>query len=284
MEKITQPYAPNGWIIDIYKYLTIPPYDFDKTERIFGSAVSPDKVKARSGTRELAYGNYDRVQLRAVDNFSDYSALSSQAHDWLGASQSVFVYPLEEDERKRPFLWSVQEEASRLNVRGRDGRTGVPAGFFAVTLCRISDEARGIWADDHIALLRQCKERLEALTATYNQFLKRQAEGGGDAGTPAHPHIQAEFFESFSSAEMVIFWTTEQYTDILYLSDCIQDIRILPDGRQAEPAFSLFRSTYTMISSPYAGAPASGVGTTDVRGSAYVQLAVQEGIGADGIN
>ncbi len=190
MKKITQPYAPNGWIIDIYKYLAIPPYDFDETERIFGSEVSLDKVKARSGTRELAYGNYDRVQLRTVDNFSDYSAFSSQAHDWLGTSQSVFVYPLEEDEKKRPFLWSVQEEASRLNVRCRDGQTGVPEGFFAVTLCSISDEARGVWAGDHIALLRQCKERSKALTAAYNQFLEREA---GRRARPLIPTFRLNF-------------------------------------------------------------------------------------------
>ena len=97
MEKTVQPYAPNGWIIDIYKYLTIPPDDFDETEKLFGREASPDRTRNSSGTRELAYGNYDRVQLRAVNNFSDYSALSSQAHDWLGTSQSVFVYPLEED-------------------------------------------------------------------------------------------------------------------------------------------------------------------------------------------
>ncbi len=77
----------------------------------------------------------------------------------------------------------------------------------------------------------------------------------------------------------MIFWTAEQYTDILYLSDCIRDIRVLPDAGQSKPAFSLFRSTYTMISSPNAGASASGGGTAKVRGNAYVQLAVQEGIG-----
>lgn len=283
MEKTTQLYAPNGWIIDIYKYLAIPPYDFDETERIFGSSVSSDKVGAHSGTRELAYGNYDRVQLRAVNNFSDYSALSSQAHDWFGTSQSVFVYPLEENKAKRPFLWSVQEETGRLNILSHDGRFAMPEGFFAVTLCCISDEARGVWAGDHAALLRQCKERLEDLTAAYNQFLERQAAGCGDAGTPAHPRILAEFFGSFSSAEMVIFWTAEQYADILYLSDCTRDIRVLPDKERPESAFSLFRSTYTTISSPYASSPATGHRMVEVRGDAYVQLAMQEGIGADGI-
>ena len=284
MEKTVQPYAPNGWIIDIYKYLTIPPDDFDETEKIFGREASTDRIRNSSGTRELAYGNYDRVQLRAVNNFSDYSALSSQAHDWLGTSQSVFVYPLEEDSGKRPFLWPVQGKAGSLKVLGSNSEDGTLKGFFAVTLCCISDEARGVWAGDHTTLLRKCKEQLEGLTTAYNQFLSPQPEEDGDPGAPAQPRILAEFFGSFSSAEVVIFWTAEQYTDILYLSDCIRDIRVQSDVAKPDSKFSLFRSTYTTISSPYAASSTAGHGLTDeVRGDAYVQLAMQEGVGASEI-
>lgn len=73
---------------------------------------------------------------------------------------------------------------------------------------------------------------------------------------------------------MVIFWTAEQYTDILYLSDCIRDIRVQSDAAKPDSKFGLFRSTYTTISSPYAASSTAGHGLTDeVRGDAYVQLA-----------
>ncbi len=116
MEQKREPYAPNGWIIDIYKYLTIPSADFQPTEKIFAQPQSQNHY----GRKEVVYGNYDRVRLRAVNRFSDYSAISSQSHDWFGTSQSILIYPLEKRKTERCFLWKAQEDGGKLNVRYGD--------------------------------------------------------------------------------------------------------------------------------------------------------------------
>lgn len=285
MDQTKQPYAPNGWVIDIYKYLTTTPSDFKLMKQIYRAVAGRDDYKIRSGTREIAYGNYDRVQLRAVNRFSDYSTLSSQAYDWFGTSQSILVYPLEEAAEKRSFLWGAYEKNGRLKVRYDGSKVTPPEGFFAVSFCYISDETRSTKTDDYAALLHQCKERLEQLVTSYNYFLARQADEYEKAGNPFHHRqVTAEFFGSFSSAEIVILWSAEQYTDILYLTDCIRDICVCQDNTSKQDSlFTLFRSTYTMISSPHVNLTDASDTLAEIRGEAYVQLVVQEGVGIDKI-
>ena len=297
MDKRGNPYAPNGWVIDIYKYLNSSPADFQPLKELYTRLAMED---GRQGKREIAYGDYDRIQLRAVNHFSDYSLSSSQAFDWFGTAQSIFVYPLEKDPRKRPFLWDCKQEDARLNgelmIRNGASEPIPPKGFFAVSFCYLSDDARSLIGEDYEKLLQNCKKKLQDLISVYNLLLHEQESENRKAGKSyAHGQITAELFGSFSSAELVILWSTEQYTDILYLTDCIRDLWVwqtkstYTNGTDKErtPSFPLFRTTYTTISHPDVNQVSMHETDSthhEVRGTAYVHVAVQEGVGIEKIS
>lgn len=297
MEENRGPYAPNGWVIDIYKYLNSSSADFQPLKELYTELAMK---KGRQGKREIAYGDYDRIQLRAVNHFSDYSLSPSQAFDWFGMAQSIFIYPLENDHQKRPFLWDCNQKDVRLDgelkIRHDDPGAIPPKGFFAVSFCYLSDDARSLIAGDYKTLLQNCKIRLQRLINTYNNFLQKQEVEDRKAGKPnSHGQITAEFFGSFSSAELVILWSAEQYTDILYLTDCIRDLWVWQTkssyakdaDKEKALSFPIFRTTYTTISYPDVNRESmqeTGSTCCEVRGTAYVHVAVQEGVGVEKIN
>lgn len=101
-----------------------------------------------------------------------------------------------------------------------------------------------------------------------------------------HGRIAAEVFGSLSSAELIILWSARQYTDILYLMDCIRDFTIRDDREMElpeleQPLYSLFRTTYTMISFPdlFSREGVNNHALSEIKGHAHVQFVMQDGTG-----
>ena len=84
---------PFGWIIKTYRHMNVSPSDFQETEKFFEDL--DDNRLAVPGSRDISYGNYDRIQMLPVDSFSDYAKEAYQTYRWYGSSQAIFIYPIQ---------------------------------------------------------------------------------------------------------------------------------------------------------------------------------------------
>ncbi len=261
---------PNGFIIDLYKYLNTSPDDHEVMEQFYKD--NHEQFCRHFGKREITYGNYDRIQLHPVEHFAEYTEKVGKTYNWMGTSQSIQIFPLVDDPNQRHFGWLESGKKTSLRIRrGKDKPFERMKGFMAASFCYISDHARS-GCGNYGELLKLCSSQICQLVEAYNELLQRN-------GVSHHADITVEVFGTFCSAEIVILWSAEQYTDILYLVDCIRDIHLQMDEEQA----LLFRSTYTMISYPdYVKEREEEIVETphydenEILGKAFVQIGLQE--------
>lgn len=274
--------APYGWVIKTYKRMNIPSSDHEKTEEVFSDLIN--LIPNEGSVRDVTYGNYDRISMYPVNCFSDFTDRSYKTIDWYGSSQAIILFPLEQDSSKRTYVWGRKSEDENNKVYLQDeGGIRVPEGFFAISFCYISDEARN-HVGNYREFLQECRDRINSLVELYNSKL-RNDEGAKEA----HGTIRAEVFGSFSPAELVILWSAPQYSDILYLIDLIRLFRFPSqqkkgaDGEEKGASFDLgvFRTTYTMLSFPNVlnNNLLETFPLKNVKGKAHIQFVMQSSFG-----
>ena len=268
-------YYPNGWVIKTYKHMNIPKTDFEETQKVFKD------IKGSNGTehqyKDITYGTYDRIQMLPVDGFSDFIRESNKAYDWFGMSQAILLFPLDK-EGNRHFLWGNDKNEERGRVFLCDGEGAavrIQDGFYGTSFCYISDEIRNL-VGRYDELMNHCNSVITNLVNAYNKSIEESNE------SDLHGHITAEVFGSLSAAELIIVWSAKQYTDILYLMDCIRDFCV-EDNRKESGKFkySLFRTTYTMISFFDKVKSDSDLDQPlgEILGHAHIQFVMQDGVG-----
>lgn len=271
---------PNGWVIKTYKHMNIPRSDFEDTETVFNVIADKYDENNEHHYRDITYGTYDRIQMLPVDSFSDFIKEFNEAYNWYGTTQSILLFPLEKDNAKRSFMWGKGKDRDRILLRSDSGSEGkIPDGFFGTSFCYISDEARNL-IGNYDELLAHCNKVVTELVNEYNKLISKNNE------EKIHGEITVELFGSLSSAELIIIWSAKQYTDILYLMDCIRDFGIKDDRPgMDEVNYSLFRTTYTMVSFPdvVKHDSDSDYPFKEVRGMAHIQFVMQDGMGESSI-
>lgn len=286
---------PKGWLITAFRNLRVPPKDHPVMTQHFR-----DTYKARNypeqtqnerdmpgtpyfGSREVAYGNYDRIQITPVENLYDFTRVANQTHDWLGSNQSILLYKWRDDNNNRCF-WSSTKEDSRktkIVVLDEDGKPRKKE-FSAVTFCYLSDSIRSRAESSYENLLDRCEKNICGLVDAFNFRISKLPKNS------KHNPVAAEVFGSLSAAEVVILWSAKQYTDVMYLIDCVRDF----ECHWKDEKLKLFRTTYTLITFPDAVSRDDNIecwedmrdnskdwNLSDVQGEAQIMFATQDGAG-----
>ncbi len=276
---------PNGWVIKTYRHINVSHSDFSNTEDFLEKLKADETYPHRH--RDIAYGIYDRIQMSPVNSFSEFSNKSNATYNWYGSSQAILLFPLEKDDYKRHFVWQNDEEGKSRNsvLICNDDKTEQLNGFFAITFFYLSDEVRN-QAESYKNLLDYCQTAINELVQFFNSEMEKEAKSG--VQDYLHSKVTAEIFGSFSSAELVVLWSSKQYTDILYLIDCILDFRI-PIGKLFNTqdtnnnCMILFRTAYTTISyhnkNKHDLIKSKDTEQADIRGKAQIQFVMQYGAG-----
>lgn len=285
---------PKGWLIKAFRNLRVPHKDHQDVTNYFQKLYEKEQKRQQdeqdlsavpffTGSREVAYGNYDRIQITPVEHLFDFTREANQAHDWLGSNQSILLYKWKDDEAGRCFRSTVKEGTKKTKICVLDEK-GNPRekDFLAVTFCYISDDMRSRREDSYKGLLNRCESQIRNLVDAFN---KRIRENPADL---VHTSVSAEVFGSLGAAEIVILWSAKQYTDVMYLIDCIRDF----ECRWGEETLKLFRTTYTLITFPDAVRRDDTIRSWEdmqresqkwdlknVLGDAYVMFATQDGAG-----
>ena len=289
--------TPSGWAIKAYKHLNVPSADFHETNNFF-IRISQTNQDVIDGNRAIAYGNFDRIQLRPVDSFASFSS-ESNLHNWFGSSQSILLYSWPDKEGDRVFQWEPEHNRFRavrvINRNGNKLYEEQKDSFFAISFCYISDWVRNSHSDSFQKMLNECNNRILDHVKEFNRILEIENSqvGHRDNGC-VHEPVLAEVFGSLSTAELVILWSAKQYADILYLVDSIRDLcwakseQAQSDIEANEEAWinsehGVFRTTYTMVSFPELIASEIDDSFRQrvraISGHSYIQFATQDTAG-----
>ena len=93
---------PYGWVIKTYKHMNVSSADFNEADDIFNRmSDDPVLVGRAGGSRDITYGNYDRMQVIPVNSFADFSKEADESYNWYGSSQAIFLFPIDPVEEAR---------------------------------------------------------------------------------------------------------------------------------------------------------------------------------------
>ena len=146
----------------------------------------------------LTYGDYDRLKINVVTDFSRYRDLSSQAKTWVGNRQSILLYELDDNPPYDYF-----EDETKYGFKNQ--KTGEVNNhlFFALTEFNFRSE------------LHQ-SEKFEELLGTAMDCLHKTIGIEGK-------NIDYMVLGSLGIFGVAVLWFSDQYTEILR---CVNEVRV----------------------------------------------------------
>ncbi|MBD5170095.1 MAG: FRG domain-containing protein [Oscillibacter sp.] len=238
---------PNGWLIRMKQYLRRPFTQYEIYEKQF--------KHLQNGTAlYISYGNFDRIEFVPITEFSSYRSCSAEDNLWYGKWQSIILYAINENHRLFQVNSVCETEAQKL-MEGRPGDTPHPVQgrFIIYTMLHISGAAKST-VRDYRRFLELIQEKIHHVVDLYCE--KRECQ---------NEHLACEVFGTFNAAEVAVWWTADQFTDVLFLLDELRHLRFkLPGTSESK---KIFVSTYTVIA---ANSDSSSVSAP--KGTAMVQL------------
>lgn len=230
-----------GYIINLYKYASCHE---SHQEQFFNLLGEKQEENRRIGQRFesqgkpsfemqslLTYGDFDRINIQLVKDFSRYRDIGPHTQNWLGPRQSTLVYPISvgdiHEHQPNDLLNKIlMQGLVALHPAVNDYR------FIVLTMITLAPRFRlgGEFADK----LRKCRhwilETVDTLKNVPN-FLRNS------------DRLDCEVYGTFSPSELLVVWYTEQYTDALKIADALRYISINFAGQvESLHPFSTFYS------------------------------------------
>lgn len=241
-----------GYIINFYKYATFPYTLKAEMADYLNQNVKMMKKDGDVANSLLVYGDFDRLNIKKVTDFTRLRDVDFYARRWLGQRQSILVYQLEE--RQEPDLL---EQISGLDESGGDFRY---RNFVVLTMITLDPR------------LHKCKEYSKMLTQC-KELIIQQLRSINHLGLVEPEQVEYQIYGSFSSSELIIAWWVNQYSDALLLTDMLRNVKFkYGDGS----CYLLpFISFYSIIAQARCG---DGELEKEITGLAELKLAFQDGI------
>lgn len=247
-----------GYIINYYKYFTGP-------SEIKGSLFEYMAVRNNSADYEttkysrIVFGDFDRVSIEKVYDFSRLRNIESYAQRWLGARQTLILFCLNNSETGK-YEKRYERKSNLLDILAEEEECNY--NFACITLITLNPKLHS--AENFPTALNICAELI-------NQQLERVVKDKNCSDILYDvKSIKWEVYGSFSSSELAIVWRANEYSDILRLVDILRDVKfkIGDDSR-----YSPFLSFYSIIMQPN-GHHASNY--ENIHGYAEVQFLLQD--------
>lgn len=223
-----------GYIFEYYKYVRYLRDSLDDLRSVLRYAEAEHSA--------LTYGDYDRLKINVVTDFSRYRDLSIQAKTWVGNRQSILLYELNDNPPYEFF-------ESKTKYGFRSCKTGEENNhlFFALTEFNFRSELRD--DEDYENLLKKAENCLKETVGL---------EGN---------NIDYMVLGSLGVFGIAVLWFSDQYTDIL---QCVNKVR-MEHGK-------LFWAAHTTISkNPLAEGREDLEGKiNEIKGKAFLQATIKK--------
>ena len=255
-----------GYIINYYKYFTGPSeikgalfehLDDRKSKDglIYSSEHEQDKIKYS----RIVFGDFDRVSVEKVYDFSRLRNIESYAQNWLGARQTLILFCLNNSETGK-YEKRYERKSNLLDILAEEKECNY--NFACITLITLNPKLHD--AENFPTALNICAELI-------NQQLDRVVKDKECNDILYNRNsVKWEVYGSFSSSELAIVWRANEYADILRLVDILRDVKfkIGDDSR-----YSPFLSFYSIMMQPNGHHSSNYI---NIHGYAEVQFLLQD--------
>lgn len=245
---------------------------------LFRHATFPSNIKSNmreylnflAGTNQsdvptlLVYGDYDRLSIKAVSNFSRYRDVDVHAQHWLGSRQTVLLYRLSESTGPGEDKDDLLSNFCALHSAKPTAPTQKYRNFLIFTMVTINPDLHKY--EDFAHVLGRCQE-----------LIKRQIDFSG-VQLIEPDAVSHEVYGSFSSSELVIVWSVNQYVDAFRLIEVLRHSSFEYKNKNGQLQQILpFASLYSIVSQPIVD-PSRISSYQKVQGSAELKLVFQDGV------
>lgn len=251
-----------GYILNFFRYATFPSNIKSYMRDYLNLLADRNKSDKSDAPTLLVYGDYDRMRINAVSNFSRYRDVDKHAQHWLGSRQTVLLYRLENT--------ALEEGADLLSNYCAPCNTGSDApirnyrNFLIFTMVTINSDLHKYKHFAHI--LNRCQE-----------LIKNQIESGS-ARLIEPNEVSYQVYGSFSSSELVIVWSVNQYVDAFRLVEVLRHSSFEYKTKEGEVRRILpFASLYSIVSQPMVD-PSRISAHRKIEGTANLKFVFQDGV------
>lgn len=249
-----------GYILNLFRHATFPSNIKSNMRDYLNFLAGTNKSDAPT---LLVYGDYDRLSIKPVSNFSRYRDVDSHAQHWLGSRQTVLLYRLGEStelgrdtDLLSDFCALHNDESGTLIGRCRN--------FLIFTMVTINPDLHKY--EDFAHVLNRCRELID-----------HQIDFGGVQLIEPNA-VFHEVYGSFSSSELVIVWSVNQYVDAFRLIEVLRYSSFEYKTKNGELRQILpFASLYSIVSQTIVD-PAKINSQQKIYGSADLKLVFQDGV------
>lgn len=197
----------------------------------------------------LAFGDFESLQIKVANSFHDYHNLSQLSNDCVCEEKSILLYPLNLETDCNLFYNEVEESWYHCN-KGRLNRK-----FLGISLLTLSSQAVEE-SGDRSKLLIAFREKIHTII---DEFNNREI-----------CDLECEVFDTFNTSEICVIWISDQYVDMLHITDYIRYITISSEILSSNCSVFLNAQTIIAINKQ---SDANGI-----KGDALVQLKMNKAL------
>ncbi len=222
-----------GYILNLFRHATFP-------SSIKSNMREYLNVLAGTNTSDaptfLVYGDYDRLSIKAVLDFSRYRDVDTHAQHWLGSRQTILLYRLDSS-ADLDGNTDLLSDFCALHDTKSTTQIHEYRNFLIFTMVTINPDLHKY--KDFAHILERCRELIE-----------RQVKFGSVPLIDPDA-VSYQVYGSFSSSELVIVWSVNQYVDAFRLIEVLHQSSFEYKStdeklRQILP----FASLYSIVSQP----------------------------------
>lgn len=249
-----------GYILNLFRYATFPSNIKSNMRDYLNVLAGTNKAEAPT---LLVYGDYDRLSINAVRNFSRYRDVDAHAQHWLGSRQTILLYCLDDSSE-------LDDNTDLLSIFCSQKNAETPTqiqeyrNFLVITMVTINPDLHNY--EDFTHILNQCRKLIE----------HQMSHGSVQLIEP--DDVSYQVYGSFSSSELAIVWSVNQYVDAFRLIEMLRYSAFeykTQDGNSQQ--ILPFASLYSIVAQPKV-ASSRFSGHKKIQGSATLKLVFQDGV------
>lgn len=247
-----------GYSIELFKYMRV---DEDQNKRDTLVNTRKEIIPSIPGQQEhekfLAYGEFDRIGIVRVENFSRFRDVSGQARTWVGDRQTLLVYEIDADKdqvvyQNGNFFINSDKVLKQSNQL-----------FLGITILQFKYSQK-----------RDCNDMGKFLQDYQENILKLVEEEGKG--------MKCSVFGTLGSFGLTIFWLADQYVDVLNTVTKIRKVNF--SESTGEENNSAFLSSYTIFAQNHWENEDRTQKVADIQGTSILHITLKKGINSEILN
>ena len=191
-----------GYILSFRRNAKIFPSAKSELEKTYKKYVN--ERENNNSYAQTCFGEFDQMEVKNIDDYSEYLATPVNDINWLGQKQYIFLYePDHNCEISYNRVWQIKNAGDYKEITST---------FIGITMYMLDNEL-SYSINQYGDFLKKIKEEI-------NKKAKNLIEKNEQLND-----VYFEVYGSLNPSEIVIIWFANEYTNILELANCVSDLK-----------------------------------------------------------